>query len=185
MSLVTRNLFVAGLTVLAASGCSFAVTRDGTQSIVGYVLKDDARSLYRQSVPGLGVRLGGDWNGVDLGWSELTVLGVSQPGTATAAPSSGYAFPLGWTVRRGDGSQRWYGWVLVDGPPAARAVEFVESAHLGISMQWMQVSRGLTIGFERATVLALDPSTNGTFVLEYASRRPADARLRHLEGETE
>lgn len=158
----------------------------GGESIVGYAARNEARRLFRRVTPGLDVRIGTEWDGLSLGWSQITIIAPSEPGAGSdgAESFSRFAPPLGWTTRERDGVQRWYGWVWIERRAMEDPVLFVHQGQIGAGVRTSRLARGFQIGAGRTTLLRADPEVPGAYRLAYCTRRPTEGRLTKLREET-
>ncbi len=171
--------------VLAAASCSFSVgTRSQhLESVVGYAAQCHGASVFRRGTFGLDLRLGGESDGVALGWSAITSV-VPSPGTAREerrATGWEYAPPFGVTKREEDGDQHWIGWVLFTRKAPTAVVHFFHRSRLGANVDLSRSDEGIAVGGEWSTVLYAEPGHQGPYLLRFSSLRPCDAELVLLE----
>jgi hypothetical protein len=178
-----RAVAFIGICVPLLAACSTSTRQ--RQLLLGFAEYDEARRSFRHVSPGVGLRLGGDLDGLDLGWSDVLVVRPSDPGSQNPRGSDGGTFspPLGWTWRARDGLQRWLGLVLVSIDVPSSSCVFVARSAVGSALGLSSRFAGLGVGVTHQTELTADPSAAGAYLLEYSSKRPRRCRLTNLRGE--
>lgn len=163
------------------AGCSVTLPKSVTavESIVGYAAKDEERGVFYKLTPGVDLRLGGGWEGLNVGISDLGFYGpvVAQAGNRQHIAFSHFAYPLGWTWQKINGAQHWLGWVLLERKPANDRVSFIHYGYVGGALNFSQSQQGAQVGLGRLTLLRLEPDESGVYVLQYSSCHPANGRL--------
>jgi hypothetical protein len=75
------------------------------------------------------------------------------------------------------------GWVIVQHSTAEEQVTFLQQFYIGAGLELTQSAQGIRIGAGRFTVLRVDPSESGTYLLKYTSRDPAAGGLVRISDE--
>lgn len=165
---------------ITTAGCSLALPKSLTavESVVGYAARNEEQGVFYKLTPGVDLRLGGGWEGLNVGVSEMGFYGpvTAADGNREHARFSHFAYPLGWTWKGTEGTQRWLGWVLLGRKEANDRVSFIHYGYFGGALELSQV-QGAEIGLGRVTVLYAEPSESGVYVLQYSSFHPVAGRL--------
>lgn len=180
---------VAAVGAASLTGCSLSLPNGSGRAdlVMGYVAHDAARQLTRRIAPGMDLRLGGAWPGLNVGVAEQTVVyetpavGVPAGAPAGVGTREGlrFAAPLGVRWRAADGVRRWLGWVMVGSDGGPEPTRFVADAYAGASLLWSPAAAGLRLGLGRATLLPAP--ADGTHALSFRSRDPERTTFTRLE----
>ncbi len=160
--------FAAALGALSA-GCSISLPPGaaGTDLILGWSIRNDARRVERRVLPGIDISLAGDWAGLGIGVSDLL---VAQPETEPIARDEvegwTYAPPLGLRKRSEDGTETHVGWVAIDAREPAGETFLTSSSEIGVQARWGSVARGLSVGVGRGTTIRARPEDDGVYLVK-------------------
>lgn len=183
------SLFV----VVGGSSLAFAACSSSPRQLIfPYAQYLPATRVFRHISPGIGLRAGGELDGLDVGWSDVVVAYPSNAGTATEGSGhavdpaggarSGWTWPFGWAWQATDGSWRWLGLALVPRPGRADECRFVARTTLGAGVGLSELFLGVDVGITRTTTVAADRDASGHYRLEYSSAEPMRCRLTRIEG---
>ncbi len=151
------------------------------QLLFGYAAENTRNRELRTVVPGIDVRVHAASAGVNLGWSDLTVLcpveATAQHDEPPPAASPRYAPPLGVSWHSADGTKHLLGLVLFESgsPPRGEEAVFLHHLYGGVAVGFGSVLQGVEVGLGSTTVLSVPQDAPGFYVLRYASRARSSA----------
>lgn len=167
------------LPALVGAGCSLRLP--GRELSMGYAASRPG--VDHRVVGGLDLRLGGGWPGVHAGVEAVTVSAATTPGPdADGQPANAIGFvpPLAWTWTR-SGAVHHAGWFYRVSQSPTGAVQFVGQQKAGLGAVWHPAATSFDLGYSRQTLVIAQPGAEGTFLIDFASRRPLDGGISRIQ----
>lgn len=171
---VRRAALILSLPSLSVGGCGFlaAVGVDTVSVVLGYEARKGGGALYRRWIPGVDLRMGGVWSGLNLGFSDITVMQVVADNESETRRDREFLPPLGWLWRGEDGVERSIGFfVRRDSAPHGLAT-FVYQGYAGLGVNTSEMGRGIKLGLGRTTLLWSEENQSAVFALRFSSKQP-------------
>lgn len=164
---------------LVGGGCSLRLP--GREFSMGYAA--ERSGVDHRVVGGLDLRLGGGWPGFHAGLESTTVS--TAPASANIrsgrpAASARFTPPLAWTWSR-SGVVHHAGWFHRARHSPTGAVQFVGGSKLGLGATWHPAATSFDLGYSRQTLVIARPDAEGTFLIDFSSRRPLEGGLSRIQ----
>lgn len=166
------------------AGCSISLppAAGGTDLIMGWTSRNDARRAERRVLPGVDISLGGKWAGVGIGVSDLLVERPEIRADARGeAQGWSYALPLGLRSRRDDGTETFVGWVAIPSRDPAGETFLTRSSELGVQARWGSAARGVSFGLGRGTTIQARSNDDGVYLVRCGGAAPIPCSFEKLE----
>jgi hypothetical protein len=164
--------------LISQTACSTPAFSKHTELTLGYVQTNPDRNLTRRIIPGIDLRWGSGLDGVDIGWNSLVVI---DPGSTNPPPQVrlGYLAPAGWAWTTDGTNCHRLGFFLWKRAASSEPNPVLFKARSQIGLGWISQSSAaeLSLGYTRATHLAVTPNSQIPWTLQFDSRHPDQSQL--------